>query len=118
LLTLEPPTHPGCDFRYRVYNSDGSEAGHCGNGARCVARFALEKGLALHKRLKLQLDKSVIETRVLENGHVTVDMGPPILEPAGIPFCAGARAAQYDLHIPDTGEQIEIGAVSMGNPHA
>src|SRR5690606_125541 len=82
LLLLEPPTHPGCHFRYRIFNSDGSPAGHCGNGARCVARFALDKGLALPGPLKLQMDNGIIETRVLDNGEVTVDMGPPVLEPA------------------------------------
>ena len=118
LLIVEPPTHPSCDFRYRIYNADGTEVEQCGNGARCVARFVRDRGLGLSPRLKFQMGRDFIETEALDNGLVRVNMGVPILDPAEIPFCAGNRETTYALHIPDTGQTLEIGAVSMGNPHA
>ena len=44
LLSVEPPTDPDSDFRYRIYNADGSEAEQCGNGARCFAKFVVDNG--------------------------------------------------------------------------
>ncbi len=118
MLLVEPPTDPNCDFRYRIYNADGSEVEHCGNGARCLARFIKDKGLGVGNRIRLQMAQGHIETRLLDNGQVTVNMGAPILEPAAIPFTAAQRAVTYPLHVAETGEELIISAVSMGNPHA
>jgi diaminopimelate epimerase len=118
LLLVEPPTDPNCDFRYRIYNADGSEVEHCGNGARCLARFIKDRGLAVSHRIRLQMPKGFIETRLLDNGQVTVNMGAPILEPADIPFLASRRAVTYALPVQESGESVTISAISMGNPHA
>lgn len=117
LLVIEPATSAEFDFNYRIFNADGSESEHCGNGARCVARYVLNHGLSDKQQITLGMPSgSSIQCEVLANGLVTVDMGAPILEPAAIPFVAEKQALTYPLQV---GEQtLEISAVSMGNPHA
>lgn len=116
VLVVEAPTSPTTDFLYRIYNADGSEAEQCGNGARCFARFVREKKLTTKRILTLETSSGTIELRIKGRHDVEVNMGPPVLEPAAIPFSAGERAASYPLQV--QGNTLEIGAVSMGNPHA
>ena len=116
VLAVEAPTSPTTDFLYRIYNADGSEAEQCGNGARCFARFVREKKLTTKQILTLETSSGTIELRVKNRQDVEVNMGAPVLEPAAIPFTARARAASYPLRV--EGDTLEIGAVSMGNPHA
>lgn len=116
LLVIEPAPAGDCDFAYRIYNSDGSEAEHCGNGARCVARFVRDQGLSDKDALLFAMARGRIRTFLEDDGQVRVDMGVPVLEPAGIPFKAAARAIVYPLEV--EGSLYEISAVSMGNPHA
>ena len=116
VLVVEPPQHPDVDFRYRIYNADGSEVEQCGNGARCFARFVREKKLTAKRVLRVETAAGIIELRVLPNQDVEVDMGAPEFEPHKIPFAAEVRSASYPLLV--AGEELEIGAVSMGNPHA
>ena len=115
VLLIERPTGEG-DFRYRIFNPDGGEVEQCGNGARCVARFVHQRGLTAAECLTFETLGGLIHTRVLDDGRVTVDMGVPRFDPAVIPFDAPARAEHYTLEA--AGETREIGAVSMGNPHA
>ncbi|PWG63416.1 diaminopimelate epimerase [Sediminicurvatus halobius] len=116
VLVVEPATAPDADFRYRIFNADGGEVEHCGNGVRCLARFLLERGLTERRELTLQTGEGRAVVRVCSDGPVTVDMGPPILDPARIPFQAPAEATSYALRV--DGTMLEIAAVSMGNPHA
>jgi diaminopimelate epimerase len=116
LLIIESTTTPGCDFAYRIYNADGGEVEHCGNGSRCIARFCVDKGLTTKRELTFALPRGTIDTRLEAGGLVTVDMGPPRLLPAEIPFVADAQAVTYPLDV--AGTPLEISAVSMGNPHA
>ena len=116
VLLAAPATRPGMDFRYRIFNADGSEVEQCGNGVRCLARFLLEQGLTEARTLTIETLGGPTRVEVCDDGEVTVDMGPPRLDPAEIPFRADARAPRYPLLV--AGESVEIGAVSMGNPHA
>lgn len=116
LLIIESTTVSGCDFAYRIYNADGGEVEHCGNGARCVSRFVVDQGLTTKSEFVFAMATGTIRTKLEADGNVTVDMGPPILEPANIPFNAAARAVLYPLEV--EGTLYEINAVSMGNPHA
>lgn len=116
LLLVEPASDPTADFRYRIYNADGGEVEQCGNGARCFMRFVHDQGLSDRKVLTVQTLGGLIELRLEDDGQVTVDMGPPRLEPAAIPFQAPARAAVYAIEV--DGQEYRIGALSMGNPHA
>ena len=116
LLIVEAPSNPEVDFRYRIFNSDGSEVEQCGNGARCFARFVLDKRLTTKRQIKVETKSGIIELNVRSDGQISVDMGPPRLVPADIPFVADAQALSYELDV--DGQTVEIAAVSMGNPHA
>jgi diaminopimelate epimerase len=116
LLLVEASDQPDTEFRYRIFNANGGEVEQCGNGARCFARFVREKGLTEASRIPVRTRAGLIELILEDDGQVTVDMGTPQLEPDKIPFEALVRAPRYALSV--AGETIEIGAVSMGNPHA
>jgi diaminopimelate epimerase len=116
VLLVEPPRRPGSDFFYRIFNADGSEAGQCGNGARCFARFVRDQGLSEQDQLRVDTRDGTLELALLPDGEVRVDMGAPRLEPREVPFAAAARAGAYVLSL--GGETLAIGAVSLGNPHA
>ncbi|TKD44525.1 diaminopimelate epimerase [Azotobacter chroococcum] len=116
LLIVEPPSRPDVDFRYRIFNADGSEVEQCGNGARCFARFVLDKRLTVKKRIRVETRNGLIELDVRPDGQVCVDMGPPRLEPQEIPFQAEAAALNYCVEV--DGREVEFAALSMGNPHA
>ncbi|XOV86254.1 MAG: diaminopimelate epimerase [Pseudomonadota bacterium] len=122
LLVVEPPRDPNLDFRYRIFNADGTEAEQCGNGARCFLRFVRDRGLTTKTEVSLETTTGVIHCRLERDGNVTVNMGQPLLEPERIPFVAESAAILYPLDVeqavcPDM-RQVEIAAVSMGNPHA
>ena len=115
VLVVEPPSSPAVDFRYRIYNADGGEVEQCGNGARCFARFVRDKKLTSKRDITVETAAGIIELRVRNRHDVEVDMGVPRLEPADIPF----RADSAPTAIPARGRQaLEMGALSMGNPHA
>jgi diaminopimelate epimerase len=116
LLLVEAAATPGTDFRYRIFNADGGEVGQCGNGARCFMRFVHDQGLTDKRELDVETASGRLQLILEDNGQVTVNMGEPRLEPADIPFDAPAYAQTYTLAL--DGEEIEIAAVSMGNPHA
>jgi len=116
VLVVEAPSRPDVDFRYRIYNADGDEVEQCGNGARCFARFVRDKKLTRKRVITVETAKGVLELRVHDKHRVEVDMGVPVLEPRDIPYTADNRAACYTMDV--AGKQLEIGAVSMGNPHA
>lgn len=116
LLLVEPPTRPGVDFRYRIFNADGSEVQQCGNGARCFARFVREKGLSNKDSIVVETASGVITLYIEDDGQVRVNMGVPDFTPARLPFDAETEERRYELAVGDEG--VTIGAVSMGNPHA
>ena len=116
VLVVEAPQDPDVDFRYRIYNADGEEVEQCGNGARCFARFVRSRKLTSKRVISAETAAGVIELRTRKNHEIEVDMGTPALEPADIPFNASQRADSYSLAV--NGQTFEIGAVSMGNPHA
>ena len=116
VLLVEPATRPDAAFRYRIFNADGNEVEQCGNGARCVARFVRDEGLTGRDEIPVETAAGLIVLRLRTDGQVTVDMGPPRLDPIDIPFVADSQALGYPLEV--EGEVFEIGAVSMGNPHA
>lgn len=117
ILVLEPPSGAGEDFAYRIYNADGSDSGQCGNGARCLARFIRERGLSDKDSIRVRTSSGPLVLEHRPGGLVRVNMGVPRMDPAQIPFTAAARAPRYTLTT-DRGAMLEVGAASIGNPHA
>ena len=115
LLLVERPQTANVDFRYRIFNADGGEVAQCGNGARCFARFVVDKGLTDKREITVETAAGIIHPRLEDGDLVSVDMGRPRFDPAALPFDA-EPAERYPLDLGDT--TLEIGAVSMGNPHA
>lgn len=125
LLLVEPPARPDVDFRYRIFNADGSEVQQCGNGARCFARFVRGRGLTRKRQLEVEVMRGVIGLEVTKDEQVVVDMGPAWLQPAEIPADLARAKARHatalgngTVAVVDTalGER-ELTLVSMGNPH-
>lgn len=116
VLLVEASESDDVDFIYRIFNADGGEVEQCGNGARCFAAFVREKGLTDKDTIRVETASDVIELHVQDDGQITVNMGIPELNPWNIPFNADTRRSEYSLDV--NGEVLQIGAVSMGNPHA
>lgn len=116
LLLVEPAQQAGVDFRYRIFNADGSEVEQCGNGARCFVRFVHDQQLTQKREILVETMSGVISPRLEEDGNVTVNMGVPVFEPAKIPFVSDSDARVQPLVVGEV--TVDITAVSMGNPHA
>ena len=115
-LVLQPPRRQGTDAFYRVFNADGGEVEQCGNGARCVAALLHRRGHRNGDTLSIDCTAGLLRARVLTDELVSVDLGVPNFDPRSLPFDVPAQNASYMLSA--GGETIEIGAVSIGNPHA
>ncbi len=116
LLIVEPPRDPDLDFRYRIFNADGSEVENCGNGARCFARFVRDQRLTHKHEIRVETAGGPLTLVIQEDGRVSVDMGAPRFAPESLPFEAAQDLPRHALEV--DGERLEIGVVSMGNPHA
>jgi diaminopimelate epimerase len=117
LLVVERPSQPSVDFKYRIFNADGSEVENCGNGARCFARFVYDQHLTGKRDIRVETANGIMELHLTDDNQVLVDMGKPELVPEKIPFKAKEFATEYCIDIAELGP-VNIGAVSMGNPHA
>lgn len=115
LLLVEASSQPDADFRYRIFNADGSEVGQCGNGARCLARFIHQHQLSERTKLRLALAHHTITAHCLSGDRVRVHMGHPEWRPEHIPLSLPLAPA---YHYSMDHQSVEFGAVSMGNPHA
>lgn len=116
LLMVDKPMTANADFKYRIFNADGSEVAQCGNGARCFARFVRDKGLTDKDEVVVDTDAGQLVLRFDAEGLITVNMGIPKHAPQQIPLLADAEAVSYLVSL-SSGE-IRFSAVSMGNPHA
>jgi len=104
------------DFRYRIFNADGSEVSQCGNGARCFARFVRDKKLCNKNSILVDTHSGQLVLSFDENGEITVNMGKPRHHPEAIPLNATQEEKFYTVNV--DGVEKAFGAVSMGNPHA
>lgn len=128
ILVIEAAPQPDVDFGYRIFNADGSEVEHCGNGARCFVRYVVDKGLTDKRRVRVQTVNKRLELTLRDDGRVTVDMGAPVFDLALVPFTPAGltpRAAPggddgfglWPLVLAD-GVTADVAVLSMGNPHA
>jgi len=115
LLLIEKPTQDDVDFRYRIFNANGSEVEQCGNGIRCFARFVHDKGLTDKNEIAVETQGGTVYPRIEPDGLVSVNMGTPDFDPATLPFNA---RQQPSYRLKAATQLVTIGAVSMGNPHA
>jgi diaminopimelate epimerase len=125
LLLIEPPTDPDADFRYRIFNADGTEVEQCGNGARCAARYIRHRKLSPKPSLVLQTQCGPIVTHLVADDLVEVDMGVPGTGPDAIPFDRHADSSVRLAVDGAAGCEVEVDGtrwrftpVSIGNPHA
>jgi diaminopimelate epimerase len=124
ILVVAPPAKAGMDFSYRIFNNTGDEVEHCGNGARCFARFVRDRGLIDRDVIRVETVNNEIELHLQADGRVTVDMNAPVFEHAALPFDASGLAPRreggfelWPLAL-DDGRTVEVAVLSMGNPHA
>jgi diaminopimelate epimerase len=130
ILTVRRPSKgaaEGVDFQYVIHNADGGEVEQCGNGARCFMRFVREHHLTEKDAVRVETLSGVIEPRMNEDGRVTVDMGPPVFEPARVPFDTAGLDPQpegswhtWHLALGTHADSaiVSVAVLSMGNPHA
>ena len=116
ILIVEKPANKEADFRYRIFNADGGEVEQCGNGARCFMRFVHDQKLTTKREIMVETRGGLISPRLEQDGRITVNMGPPVFEPALVPFEGGNGTVSEPLEV--AGEMLDISALSMGNPHA
>jgi len=119
LLVLDPPQDPKHDFQYIIYNSDGSEVGQCGNGARCIARFIADQKLCTKSEQTLATSTNTMHI-MLEDGLAKVCLSKPKFKPQSLPFLVDQaqrlEACKHTYYLADLDETFTI--VSVGNPHA
>jgi diaminopimelate epimerase len=123
LIVAPPADRTHADFSYRIYNADGGEVEQCGNGARAFARFVRDRGLSDAATIRVETLAGIITPHIEDDGDVTVDMGAPRFALAEIPFDASGltprRLADESLwSLEFDGIAVEVGVVSIGNPHA
>jgi diaminopimelate epimerase len=116
VLLVERPSRADVDFRYRIFNADGTEVEQCGNGARCFVHFVRDQGLTDKRTIRVETRGGIIEPSLEEAGEVRVDMGVPSFEATAIPFVGDATSATQAIEV--AGAPLMISALSMGNPHA
>ena len=116
ILVIREPRDRAHAARYEIWNSDGSPAGQCGNGARCIGLFlAREDGIG-GTSFCLESPAGVITIDRCADGEFEIGMGVPEFEPARVPLTLAPRNGLYRIESP--WGTLELGAVSMGNPHA
>jgi diaminopimelate epimerase len=110
------------DVRMRMFNADGSEAEMCGNGIRCVAKYAYDHGLVSRKEITAETLAGILNLQLFTNDagrteRVRVMMGRPRLVPREIPMEKNGEEPVVDLDIEVLDRTFQITCVSMGNPH-
>jgi diaminopimelate epimerase len=118
-MALYPPRTPGTDAYIRIYNNDGSEAGACGNGMRCVA--SIVSGENGKSALTFETKAGILNCWKAEGGLFTVDMGPPRFKWNEIPLAEefrDTRAIELQIGPIDKPVLHSPSVVNMGNPHA
>ena len=115
MLIIEKSSLEHADFKYRIFNADGSEVAQCGNGARCFFRFIHYHGLSAKKNIVVETKAGILALFYKDNGMIGVDMGEPIFNHEKIPY---QQNSQNDLNLLFNNQKYIFDVISMGNPHA
>ncbi len=140
ILIVEKSDLDNCDFKYRIFNADGSEVEHCGNGARCFMLYVFEKKLTIKQKINVEIMKGIITLKLLDNNIVEVNMGKPKLDAVSVDFDENNDSVTitniktkiltkdntnlcykiYEINENDIDKNYsaKFTVVSMGNPHA
>ena len=116
ILVLEPPKNDTYAFHYRIFNANGSEVMQCGNGARCVARYAYDHKIVLQSTFKISTHQGEMSLQIKDNQQVTVNMGTPVFDPKRIPLSNQYQQAMISIKVGS--QNFVIQTLSLGNPHA
>jgi len=112
LLMVESSSSKDADFRYVIFNADGSEVNQCGNGARCFALYIQKKNLSHKNPLSVETNAGIMVLTVNRDDSVRVEMGEPNFLPSKIPLNVNEESSEYIV------EGYKVGSLSVGNPHA
>jgi len=112
LLMVESSSSKDADFRYVIFNADGSEVNQCGNGARCFALYIQKKNLSYKNALSVETNAGIMVLTVNSDDSVRVEMGEPNFLPSKIPLNTNEESLDYMI------EGFKVGSLSIGNPHA
>jgi len=112
LLMIESASSKNADFRYIIFNADGSEVNQCGNGARCFALYIQKKNLSYKNPLEVETNAGIMVLTVNSDDSVRVEMGKPNFLPSKIPLNINEESLEYMI------EGFKVGSLSIGNPHA
>ena len=124
ILLVQTSEIPNVDFKYTIYNQDGSLVENCGNGARCFVKFVVEKKLTDKRAVSVHLCTGQVMTLKLNpDNTVTVNMGAPRTAPADLPAVVAGLPTQTQgadtlYGVAFAGQTHWLSLVSMGNPHA
>ena len=116
ILVVRKPAQPDSVARYEIWNSNGSQALQCGNGARCIGLYLEMNGDIDGESFTLESPSGKIAIQQCADGQFEINMGVPDFEPARVPLNLVPGDGKYRLESP--WGPLEFGAVSMGNPHA
>jgi len=125
VLVVESPRHAQAHFRYRIFNADGGEVEHCGNGARCFVRFVHDQGLSQANPLRAEIATGLIDLLSHADGTVSVGMGGTRFAPADVAFDANGLESRPEgddtlwlLPLASGTPPVWLSLVAISNPHA
>lgn len=116
ILVLRDPLEAASLARYEIWNSDGSPAAQCGNGARCIGLYLEMNDGTGQQPFTVESPSAVITMRRCADGEYELEMGVPCFEPVSVPITLQPDSGSYELESP--WGKLEFDAASMGNPHA
>ena len=116
VLMIEASESSAADIRYRIFNADGTEVEQCGNGVRCIGDYLRRRSLIDGNSVTVETSSGLVTIYLEGLDQIRVDMGVPLFEPADIPLASTQRKMQYHLSL--SSAELEVMAVSVGNPHA
>ncbi len=119
LLIVEKSEVAGIDFNYRIFNANGNEVEHCGNGARCFAKYVIAKRLTNKNNIRVKIKTGVITINYKSDDEISVNMGKPIRTLDLIPFKPDEKevSEKHIYKIKLKNETIDASVISMSNPH-